>query len=52
MLIHMLLAWRRFRRWRNFRRNVAELAAIDDRTLRDIGMSRTEILYEAWRHRR
>jgi uncharacterized protein YjiS (DUF1127 family) len=33
------------RDWRRRRRNRNELAALDDRTLRDIGLSRSDALY-------
>ena len=37
--------WRAYADWRERRAAVKELAALDDRTLRDLGLSRTEIEY-------
>lgn len=42
---------RAFARWRRRQRELAQLRALDDRTLHDLGMSRTDILY-AFRHGR
>ena len=36
-------AWMRYRRHQQLRRDLAQLAAMDDLLLRDIGISRTEI---------
>ncbi|HKF74412.1 MAG TPA: DUF1127 domain-containing protein [Stellaceae bacterium] len=43
------VAWYRTRR--RMRRAVAELMALDDRMLADIGVSRSEIPYAVWRGR-
>jgi uncharacterized protein YjiS (DUF1127 family) len=40
--------WTRYRRYRRRRRDLAELASMDDRSLRDIGLSRTEIRAAIW----
>ena len=37
------LAWMRYRRHQRFRRDLAQLAAMDDHSLRDIGISSMEI---------
>ena len=37
------MAWRAFRRWRNHRKAVASMQALDERMLKDIGIDRSEI---------
>ncbi|HET7023167.1 MAG TPA: DUF1127 domain-containing protein [Xanthobacteraceae bacterium] len=41
-------AWRAYARWRERREAVRELHALDDRSLRDIGVSRSEIEWVVW----
>jgi uncharacterized protein YjiS (DUF1127 family) len=41
-------AWGAYARWRERRVAVQELHALDDRTLRDIGISRSEIDWVVW----
>ena len=36
------------RRWVRYRKNLATLRKLDDRTLRDIGLMRTAIRHAAW----
>jgi uncharacterized protein YjiS (DUF1127 family) len=40
--------WRAYARWRERRAAVHELHALDDRSLRDIGVSRSEIEWVVW----
>ena len=40
--------WMRYWRYRRRRRDLAELASMDDRSLRDVGLSRTEIRAAIW----
>jgi uncharacterized protein YjiS (DUF1127 family) len=40
--------WRAYARWRERRAAVRELHALDDRSLRDIGVSRSEIEWVVW----
>jgi uncharacterized protein YjiS (DUF1127 family) len=40
--------WRAYARWRERRAAVRELHSLDDRTLRDIGISRSEIDWVVW----
>lgn len=42
---------RSFSAWRKYRTAVRELASLDDRALRDIGLNRTQIRHAAWRGR-
>ena len=37
-----------FASWRRYRAAVQQLASLDDRALRDIGLSRTDIKRAAW----
>lgn len=37
------------KRYARYRKLLARIAALDDRTLRDIGYSRTELSAHAWR---
>ncbi len=37
------------KRYAHYRTQLAGIAALDDRTLRDIGYSRTELSAQAWR---
>ena len=46
MWIASLLA--AFSTWRRYRNTRRELARLDDRALRDIGLNRTEIKSRAW----
>ena len=41
-------AWRAYARWRERRQAVRELHSLDDRSLRDIGVSRSEIEWVVW----
>ena len=36
------------RRWMHYRKNLATLRKLDDRTLRDIGLTRTALRHAAW----
>ena len=40
-----------FAAWRRYRTAVRELASLDDRTLQDIGLNRTQIRQAAWHGR-
>ena len=42
---------RAFAAWRRYRSGVRELADLDDRTLADIGLNRTQIRQAAWHGR-
>src|SRR5262249_48278078 len=42
--------WSAYAAWRERRAAVKELAALDDRTLRDLGLARSEIEYVVGRH--
>ena len=39
---------RSYSAWRKYRSAVNQLAALDDRSLRDIGLSRSQIIGAAW----
>ena len=43
---------RAYRAWRDYERNMSELARLDDHELADIGISRAEISAVAWGARR
>jgi uncharacterized protein YjiS (DUF1127 family) len=42
---------RAFAAWRRYRSAVQQLASLDDRTLADIGLNRTQIRQAAWHGR-
>jgi len=42
---------RAFAAWRRYRTGLKELAALDDRALRDIGLNRTQLQRAAWHGR-
>ncbi|MBM3529312.1 MAG: DUF1127 domain-containing protein [Alphaproteobacteria bacterium] len=52
MLLFIVAALQRLRRWQRYRRNLTTLLRLDDRTLRDIGLARCEVHRVAWRGRR
>jgi uncharacterized protein YjiS (DUF1127 family) len=46
MLLSHLIAF--LRRYLRYRQTLTALAAVDERTLRDIGLNRTQIIGAAW----
>ncbi len=51
MLTFMISMLIRLRRWLRYRRNLQVLALLDDRTLSDIGIARSDVPRAAWRGR-
>jgi uncharacterized protein YjiS (DUF1127 family) len=44
----IVAVFKTIRAYRAFNRNMRELSSLDERTLRDIGISRGELLGRAW----